>query len=453
MDKKALMEKLAREAHEKGCFNGTWLYAEKGEIVSKGAMGFRDAEDTLPMEEDSIFEMASVTKQFTAAAIMLLVREGKLSVDDEFTEYFPEFPYPGVRIRHLLTHTSGIPDYDVEEWVAPILEKEKRIPPCSEVLSFICESGEEPIGAPGEKYCYSDIGYTLLANTVEKVSGVSFEEFLKKNIFEPAGMRDTGIYHTRRDGRPSDRFTRNMVLEEGGFVPSDCSKDAGYVVGSDGLNGCDYAYTTIFDMLKWDRALREGKVVTPEEQELMYTPVRLNSGEEYVDEDGDMYGFGWGITRDDALGRIVSHSGGMPGLNTWFERFLDKDAVLLIFANRDPEDMRAFSGFWDGMRAVARGEEPAPIVSIEDIMVRDPDKSRWESFCGRYEQPEGEDFTIREVFMKDGELYAAGRVYGPDRTFRLYPTGENEFGRKGGFLKLTFGDGCLMYDGHSCKKL
>ncbi|MBO4217470.1 MAG: beta-lactamase family protein, partial [Clostridia bacterium] len=244
MDKKATMEKLARDACARGGFNGVWLYAENGVIVSNGACGFRDAENKLPMEADSIFEMASVTKQFTAAAIMLLAREGKLGLDDEITGYFPEFPYKGVRIRHLLTHTSGIPDYDVEEWVAPVLEKENRIPPCSETVGFICESGEEAIGAPGEKYCYSDIGYTMLANTVEKVSGVGFEEFLKKYIFEPAGMADTGIFHTRRDGRPSDRFTRNMVLEDEGYVPSDVSENTrGYVVGSDGLNGCDYAYT------------------------------------------------------------------------------------------------------------------------------------------------------------------------------------------------------------------
>ncbi|MER1993862.1 MAG: serine hydrolase domain-containing protein [Eubacteriales bacterium] len=453
MDKKTLMENLARKAYERGSFNGTWLYAEHGEIISKGAYGFRDPENKLPMREDSIFEMASITKQFTAAAVMLLVRAGKLGLDDEFTKYFPEFPYPGVRIRHLLTHTSGIPDYDVEDWVAPILEKEKRIPPCSEVLRFICESGEEPVGVPGEKFCYSDIGYTLLANAVEKASGTGFEDFLKKNIFEPAGMKDTGIYHTRRDGIPSDRFVRNMVLEEGGYVPSDRSKrSAGYVVGSDGLNGCDYAYTTVFDMLAWDRTLREGKVLTPGEQQIMYTPARLNSGETFADEDGDGYGFGWGITNDEKFGLIVSHSGGMPGLNTWFERYIDADRVLLIFMSRDPEDARASEGCWDGLRAVARGGEPEEIVSIEDIAVKDPDKSDWESFCGKYEHAD-DDFIIDEVFLKDGDLYANVEIDGDPETVRLYPIGENEFGRKRGFLKLKFADGSLGYDEHTCKKL
>ncbi len=456
MDKNTMMQNIAREAYEKGSFNGTWLYAENGKIVSKGAYGFRDAENTLPMQEDTIFEMASVTKMFTATAVMLLVREGRLGLDDEYVKYFPDYPYPGVTVRHLLTHTSGMPeDFDTAAWVAPVLEKEHRIPACSEIIRFIRESGEDLDCAPGERFEYTDIGYCLLANLVEKLSGVRFEDFLKKNIFEPAGMKDSGIYHTRRDGRPSDRFARNMVLEDdGSYVPSDLSEEsAPYVVGSDGLNGCDYLYTTIFDMLAWDRALREEKVLTREEQMIMYTPMKLNSGEDYADEDGEGYGFGWGITRDEAHGLIVSHSGGMPGLETWFEHFVDEDRTVVILNCRDYSDVRAFARFWDGIRAIARGEEAEPVITIEDITVKDPDKSKWESFCGKYEHPEDADFTIDEVFMKDGELYAnAFDEEGDSLTFRLYPIGENEFGRKQGMLDLKFGNGCLMFDGITCKK-
>lgn len=454
MNKHETFEKLARTAHEKGGFNGVWLYAENGDIVSKGACGFVDAENTLPMREDTIFEMASITKQFTAAAIMLLVREGKLSVDDLYTKFFPEYPYKGVTVRNLLTHTSGLPEgLETDDLVCPAWENEHRIPPCSEMLSFLAESGQEAGSAPGEKFEYNDINYCLLANLIEKLSGEKFEDFLKKHIFGPAGMDDTNILHTRRDGRPNNRIARNMVMEDGVLVPSDLSKAASYVIGSDGLNGCDYAYTTVFDMLKWDRALRAGTVVTLEEQKLMYTTVRLNNGEDYYDEDGVGYGFGWGVRQDEEHGLVVSHSGGMPGLNTWFERYLDEDKVLLIFINRDPEDYRALAGVWDGMMAVARGEEPEPIVSLDDITLKDPDKSSWANFCGKYEHPE-DDYTIDEVFLKDGELYAKGfDEDGDDFEYRLYPIGENEFGRKGGMIKLTFGDGSVTYIDNTYKKL
>ena len=121
MDKKTMMENLARESYEKGGFNGAWLYAEKGEIVSKGALGFRDPENTLPIKEDTIFQLASVSKTFTSAAVMLLVREGTLHLEDEIVKFFPEIPYPGVTVRHLLNHTSGIPDYfDDADWFIKI---------------------------------------------------------------------------------------------------------------------------------------------------------------------------------------------------------------------------------------------------------------------------------------------------------------------------------------------
>ena len=149
-------------------------------------------------------------------------------------------------------------------------------------------------------------------------------------------MKDSGIYHTRRDGRPSDRIARNMVLEEGGWVPSDAAKSAApYVVGSDGMNGCDYLYTTVFDMLAWDRALREEKVLTREEQKTVYAPVKLKSGEDYADGDGEGYRFGWHVANDEEHGLIVSHSGGMPGLATRFEHYVDEDRTFIFFGCRE----------------------------------------------------------------------------------------------------------------------
>ena len=110
MDKKEVLESLIRDAYEKDVFNGTWLYAEKGKIISKGAIGYRDPYD----------------KQFTAAAVMLLVREGLLDLDDEVTEFFPQIPFPGVTIRHLLTHTGGIPETYDDNMIMEIYQEEKR---------------------------------------------------------------------------------------------------------------------------------------------------------------------------------------------------------------------------------------------------------------------------------------------------------------------------------------
>ncbi len=457
MDKNTMMQNLARELQKKDSFNGAWLYAEKGGIVSKGVLGFRDPENTLPITEDTIFQLASVTKQFTAAAVMLVRRKGLLGLDDEITKYFPEIPYPGVTVRHLLSHTSGIPDYfDDADWFIKIWKEEKRVPGNDEILRFLRETKAKPYFAPGEGLRYSNTGYNLLALLAERLSGVPYEEFLQKNIFEPAGMSSTRCCHIRRDGVPFENYAQATVFEDGKWVADVDSAEDGDVVAFDGLNGDDYVYTTIYDMFLWDRALREGKVLTREEQQLMYTPGKLNNGEDSVYDEGEgmSYGFGWAVGHDEELGLVVSHSGGMPGVATWFERFIDADRVLVILSNRDYRDVRAYLGYWDGMEAVVRDKEPEPILTIEDIAVKDPDKSKWESYCGRYEHPEDADFIVDEVFLKDCELHAkAIDEDGDEMSFRLYLIGENEFGRKGGMLKLTFGDGCVMYDDFTCQKL
>ena len=213
MDKKILMENLVREAAEKAGFTGTWLYAEKGEIISMGAAGWRDPADTLPMQVDSVFDLASVSKQFTAAAVMLLKRRGLLDLEDEITKFFPEIPYKGVTIRHLLNHTGGLPDY--MDWIDETAKKENRIPGNDMIVRFLSECGEEPVFAPGDQWEYSNTGYCLLAQIVEKAAGVPFEVFMKENVFEPAGLTSTHVYHRRKDHLTIENLAYGMLLELG----------------------------------------------------------------------------------------------------------------------------------------------------------------------------------------------------------------------------------------------
>ena len=458
MDKKTVMEKLAEESCGKGGLNGAWLYAEGGKIISKEAVGWRDPENTLPIAEDTIFQLASVSKQFTATAVMLMRRRGLLTLDDDVTKHFPELTaYKGVTIRHLLTHTGGVPDYfDDADWFIDIWKKENRVPANGEIVRFLCETKLKPSFAPGEKFEYSNTGYNLLAEIVERLCGMPYEEFLQKNIFEPAGMNSTRCCHVRRDGAPFENYARATVIENEKYVYDVDSVEDREVISFDGLNGDDYVYTNIFDMLTWDRALREGKILTLEEQKLMYTPGKLNDGRDngYDEDKGLSYGFGWGVENDDEFGLIVSHSGGMPGVATWFERFIDADRTLVFLINRDAMDYRAILGFWNGMQKIARDKEPDPVRTIEEITLKDLDKSAWGSFCGKYEHPKDTDMTVDEIYMKDGDLFAkAIDDDGDPMEFKLYPIGENEFGRKGGMLILKFGDGCVTYCDVTCKKI
>ena len=455
MDKKTMMDDLVREAYEKGAFTGTWLYAENGEIVSKGAVGFRDPEDTLPIREDSVFDLASVSKQFTAAAVMLLRREGLLNLDDEITKFFPEIPYQGVTIRHLLHHTGGLPDY--MDWVEETAKAEHTIPDNSVIVRFLCECGEEAAFAPGEQWEYSNTGYCLLAEIVRKVSGVPFEDFLRDNIFEPAGMHATRVWHRRMDKITIDNLAYGLVLPLGSetYKLADDVPSESCVITCDGANGDGLVHSNIFDLFAWDRALREGKILTREEQQLMYTPGRLNSGELAMDEDDGLeygYGFGWDVLDDPALGLIVCHSGGWPGYSTWFERFVDADRVLIRLRCRDVRDEWASGALTKGMRAITRDQEPAPIRTIEELAVQDPDRSGWAAICGRYDYAIGE-FRIDEIVQKDGALYAKASYQGSDYELRMYPLGEDTFGIKDIDGDITFGDGTLTMYGETGKKL
>lgn len=457
MDKKKLMEELIRKANSMGLFTGSWLFAENGEIVAKGAVGWSDTEDRKLMREDMVVDLASVSKNFTATAVMLLRRRGLLDLDDEITRFFPEIPYKGVTVRNLLNHTGGLPDY--MEWVAMTALKEDTIPDNDVIVRFLCECGKDAEFAPGEKWEYSNTGYCLLAQIVEEVSGEKFEDFMQKNIFDPAGMASTKIIHRRRDNVAPDNLAYGMVLDLAAekYELPDISPDNDFVVPLDGMSGDGMVHSNIFDLLRWDRVLRSGTLLTKEEQEIMYTPGKLKSGEAAVtgiESDTPYYGFGWRVGTVPGLGLIVSHSGSWPGYGTWFERFIDADRTLIMLRCRDPKDARAYRSFLEGMGSIAKGEMPGNIRTVEDIAVADPDRKAWEDYCGEYENPEGEDACLNKVFVRDGALYGTFTIYrGEPCDVRMYQIGEKEFGIKRYDLPITFEEGYVSYLGQKCRKL
>ena len=456
MDKKALFENMFREGNEKGLFNGTWLYAENGEIVAKGAVGWSDPEDSIPLKEDMLFDLGSVSKNFTATAVMLARRKGLLSLDDEITNFFPEIPYKGVTVRNLLNHTGGLPDYMA--WIAETAIKENTIPRNEIIVRFLCECGKEPLFAPGEKWEYSNTGYCLLAQIVEEVTGVPFEEFLKKNIFEPAGMTSTSVIHRRKDGLKVDNLAYGLVtdFDPDKYVLPDISMTSNFVVPLDGMFGDGCVHSNIFDLLKWDRALREGTVLTKEEQDMMYTPGKLNNGEPAVagiEPDAPNYGFGWEVGNEPDLGLVVCHSGSWPGYWSWFERFLDADRTLILLRCRDASDGRGHRSFLQSLRAIAKGKEPGSVIFIEDLEIKNPDRSGWDAWCGEYEAPADADIYLKKVYMDGDDLYGSFVIETGTADQKLYQLGEKEFGLKKYPYPIIFDENCVQFMGETCKKL
>lgn len=303
--------------HEQGIFNGTVLVAEAGKVIYQKGFGYANMDTKDPLEPKSNFNLASISKQFTAMCIMMLKEQGKLNYDDNFRKYIPELRYEGITIRHLLWHTSGMPDYVAlmdEHW-----DPDKYYVN-DDVLKMMVKHLPEKLFKPGERYEYSNTGYVLLASIVERVSGVSFKEFVQQNIFDRVGMTSSAIPIGDKDYKEmANRVYGYDIAENGGHVDNDYDHYNAY--GDGGI------YSNLIDLFKWNEALYTEKLVKQETLKEAYEPYVLNNG--FV---GD-YGFGWNVREIDS-NKIVDHSGGWVGFRTHIFRDITNKHCIIILTNR-----------------------------------------------------------------------------------------------------------------------
>jgi len=304
------------------------LVVHDGQIVFRHGYGVTDLRTLHPITPETDFRLASFTKQFTATCIMLLVRDGKLRYDEPLTDIFPEFPAYGrqITIRNLLNHTSGLPDYE------DILTKQypntpdDKIPQIHDagVLKLLEQqsSGKFP---PGSKWEYSNSGYATLAMIVEKVSGEPFGQFLHDRIFVPLKMDHTLAYEKGKNEVPHRAY--GHTKEKDGWHETDQSSTSA-VLGDGGI------YTSIDDLAKWDRALREHILLTAAEMQPAITPVQPTGANATQPEGKPVrYGFGWFL--DPYMGhRRMYHDGETVGFLTTIQRFPDDKLTVIVLANR-----------------------------------------------------------------------------------------------------------------------
>ena len=309
-------------------FNGNVLISEHGKIVYQKSFGYTNYDTKEMLNDSSLFELASVTKAFTAMGIMMLKEQGKLSYDDNVKKYIPELPYEGMTIRHFLTHTSGIPTYEDEKFFEGLDPKKTVFN--DDIIKQFAKLKPPVLFKPGEKWEYSNAAYALLASIIERVSGKTYGEFLKENIFVPLNMTRSRVYNTRRSAKEiipnyAYGYVHSDSLKK--FVLPDSLKEYYYVITLDGIQGDGVVNSTTGDLYKWDQALYTEKLVKKATLEEAFTPVKLNSDSTY------QYGFGWFIAQDPTLGKVVQHSGGWPGYGTYIKRFIDKNHCIIILTN------------------------------------------------------------------------------------------------------------------------
>ena len=324
-------------ANDPGC---AVLVKHGGLKVLEKGYGVRELRTPTKIDPHTDFRLASFSKQFTAMAVMLLIRDGKLRYEETLTEIFPEFPAYGqsITIRHLLNHTSGLPDYEElmekeEKAKGPIWSSEHQIQD-DEVLALLEKTsvGKFP---PGSSWAYSNSGYVVLGIIVRKASGMPYRDFLQKRIFFPAGMNHSLVYQKGINEIPNRAFGHSR--QDGKFVETDQSSTSA-TLGDGGV------YSNLEDLSRWDDALENHLLLGEKEMAPALEPVKLADGSEahWPKEAGEdnatpgkpvSYGFGWFLDSWEGHPRMY-HTGSTRGFRTVIERFTRDGLTTVVLCNR-----------------------------------------------------------------------------------------------------------------------
>ena len=324
-DVRQKLDSLLMRINKRNDFNGAILVAKNEKILYSSQVGFADFKKKALLHEESVFQLASVSKQFTAAAIMLLKERNKIKLTDTVNAYFPDFPFKNVTIKNLLNHTSGLPQYF---WVAEHEWKQKKAPTNSEMMEFLESSNAKRYFKPGRNFDYSNTGYFVLASIVEKVSGTSFSSFLKSNIFEPLQMTNSYVYSFENDSIKENQLEGYRLYKGWRHLKIRSTIN-------DAIVGDKNVYTTTEDLFKWTQGLNTGRLLTKESLELMYSKGETVYGRKVP------YGFGFRINNEGP--KSIYHHGKWNGFRTGLTKYLKDDLVIIVLEHTSYNDINSLN--------------------------------------------------------------------------------------------------------------
>lgn len=401
----AEFDKLLQETFMPGSPGAAVLVAKKSQIIYHKAFGMANLELDVPLKPEHVFRIGSVTKQFTGAAIMQLVEQGKISLQDDLTKFIPDYPTHGkkITVEHLLTHTSGIKSYTgMKEWTDEVRRKDFSV---SALIDYF---KDQPMDfEPGAKYDYNNSGYILLGFIIEKVSGQTYAEYMTEHFFKPLGMKNsyygdvTPVVKNRAAGYSqadvAGTYTNTPFL----------SMTQPYAAGS--------LLSTVEDLYTWTKALHSGKVVKPESLKKMTTP--------YLLTDGTNTRYGYGLQMGNLLGSpTVEHSGGINGFLSDLVYLPTEDVCVAILTNCDCEPPRDLSAKLAAL-TIGKPFQPAA-VQLEP--------SALDQYTGVYENAQKEQ---RIISVENGQLHSQ-RSGG--QKFKLTPFGPDQFFFEASFARISF---------------
>lgn len=309
-------------------FNGCVLVAGDNKVFYERSQGFADLDKRIPLNDSTAFLLASCSKQFTAAGIMLLREEGKLRIEDPVKHYIPEFPYEHVTIENLLTHTSGLPDY--MQLIQKYADKSHFVTN-EDVVKLLIDHPQKLAFTPDTRFQYCNTGYVILSLILEQVSGMRYKNFMETRIFKPLGMNRSLVYNRRARQGVMDNYALGYVSSNGKYVLPDSLPNYMYVTYMDGITGDDGISSCVTDLKTWTEAFNSGKIVSAESRNLMYTSHRLQDGSE------TNYGFGFMVRKGPAVEDIIFHSGSWPGYATMMVHLPEQNESIFILSNTEYE--------------------------------------------------------------------------------------------------------------------
>jgi CubicO group peptidase (beta-lactamase class C family) len=407
-------------------FNGSALVAKNGTILLNKGYGYRNAADKVANNEQTIFQLGSITKQFTAAVILKLQEERKLSVSDTLSKYFPGYPKgDSVTIEHLLTHTSGIYSYTND----PAFMANEVTKPANRDMMMALFRDKPFDFSPGTSWNYSNSGYSLLGYIIEAVTKKSYEQAVRKYIFTPLGMTHSGFDFTR---------LKNKDKATGYFELNDKEVKTAPMVDSTVSYSAGAIYSTVGDLYLWHTALQKNNILSKAQQEKAYTPVK------------NKYGYGWVIDSTEGK-RRVAHGGGIHGFVTNFVRVPEDDICIVLLSNASNTTLAEIS---KSILAIMYGKEYK--LPMERMAVK-LSEEKLKEYEGEYEIRTDLHVIIS---VKDGELVAAPTG---QRTDNLYAEKEDLFFSKSADIQVEFTrndkkevDGFILHQGGAkipCKKI
>lgn len=379
-DRVKRIDSLLNAMYAQQKINGNFLVAEKGTVIYKKSFGLANEETKEPLNENSIFELASVSKQFTAMAIAILQEKGKLSLNDKMSKFIPELAfYNNITIKNLVHHTSGLPDY--MELMDTQFDKSK-IATNKDIVNLFAKEQPKLLFETNTKFEYSNTGYALLAIIIEKASGLSYADYLQKTIFTPLKMSNTFVYTRRFAPKKVSNYAYGYVYSDDlkkHVLPDDLAETK-MVVWLDGIVGDGTVNSTVNDLLLWDRALNTNKLLSKNGMEQVFTAGTLADGT------ATQYGFGWFVDNNTDYGKMASHSGGWPGYKTYIDRHLNNDKTIIILSNHENVAIPINS-----LRSIVYNK-PLPVKKErKEISLT---KEQLQKFVGVYEIQAGFEITI-----------------------------------------------------------